>query len=122
MPATMPAELRAKFGTYVHDKDALKRELRDALVELDPSSASKRATALHALAEKQWPRFRLLADLAESIRHDLATCRHRLRPNFHPSCHRASRSGSPPIKPTVMPSTANGPRAASPTAGPRFAW
>jgi hypothetical protein len=73
LPATLPAELRAKFGQFVHDKDALKRELRETLVAQDGASDSKRRAVFQKLTEQQWPRVVALDELAESIRADLAT-------------------------------------------------
>jgi hypothetical protein len=68
----MPAELRAKFGRFVHDKDALKRELHEAVIAEDGVSDSKRRAVFEKLTEQQWPRIVALDELAESIRADLA--------------------------------------------------
>jgi hypothetical protein len=68
----LPPDLRAKIGAYSGDKDALKRELRDAIVELDKVSDAKRTKALHELSERQWPRLVALEKQAEEIRRGLA--------------------------------------------------
>ncbi len=72
LPGAVTPELHAKLGTFNHDKDVLKRELHDAVVAQDRSSAAKRTKVFSELADQQWPRLKALAELAEAIRHDLA--------------------------------------------------
>ena len=68
----LAADLRAKIGAYSGDKDALKRELHDAIVDLDKASNAKRTKALQEISERQWPRIVALENLADAIRRGLA--------------------------------------------------
>ncbi len=72
LPPGLSPDLRTKIGSYNGDKDALKRELRDAIVDLDKSSDARRTKALRELTERQWPRLVALEKLAEEIRQGLA--------------------------------------------------
>lgn len=70
-PDDLPADLTAKFSSYVRLKDALKEELRQAVVANDSATPKKRTAEFHKLAEAQWPRLVELAHLADEIRREL---------------------------------------------------
>lgn len=72
VPAEIPADLAAALHAFTDLKNTLKRELRDALFELDQAGSSKRERALQTLALQQAPRFAELAPMAERIREQLA--------------------------------------------------
>ncbi len=72
LPPNVPAALRAKIGHYNQEKAALKRELRETIVEQDKRPVFLRTEAFAALAEKQWPQLSTLAELAEDIRREFA--------------------------------------------------
>lgn len=68
LPADLPAELQATVAEYRRLKDALKAELRAAVLSTDRNSAGVRASTLAQLRESQAPRLAELATLAEAIR------------------------------------------------------
>lgn len=72
LPRQLTPALTASLGAYNHEKDELKRELRDTVVEQDKASAGQRTRAFEALAERQWSRLRSLATHAEEVRQHLA--------------------------------------------------
>jgi hypothetical protein len=72
LPADLPPELTGQVDAFTSLKQALKRELRDALFSLDRDGDSRRERALRELAAQQEPRFRELEGLAETIRRGLA--------------------------------------------------
>ena len=72
LPPELPPELREKIGTYNGRKAALKRELRQLVVEQESASAADRTTACEALADAQWPELASLELLADEIRRELA--------------------------------------------------
>lgn len=56
LPEKIPVELENEIGAYNGERLALKTELRETLFRLDAErSDGKRAAALKALSEKQWP-------------------------------------------------------------------
>ena len=71
-PAKLPPTLLSKVGRYNGEKSALKRELLEALRDVDPQSDSKRTRRFTALTERQWPRIAELEQLAEEIRAEFA--------------------------------------------------
>lgn len=72
LPRQFTPALTAALGAYNHEKDELKRELRETVVEQDKASAGQRTRAFEALADRQWPRLRSLAAHAEEVRRHLA--------------------------------------------------
>lgn len=72
LPSHLPESLAADLGEFTAAKAALRRELRDALFELDRAGDTKRERQLQELAAKQAPRFAALEPLAERIRLALA--------------------------------------------------
>jgi hypothetical protein len=72
LPKNAPSELLAKIGRYNQEKNALKRELREAVFEHDRTPRDERAAIFAALADNQWTRFGEVEKLAEEIRIELA--------------------------------------------------
>lgn len=72
LPAGLPPDLESGFAQFTAEKAALRRELRDALYELDQANSNKREKQLRELAEKQAPRFAALEVQAERLRAQLA--------------------------------------------------
>lgn len=72
LPKGLPEDLLKKIGRFNHDKAELKQELRETVLQMDAASASKREAAFEKLAEQQWPRIEMLAELAEDIRREFA--------------------------------------------------
>ena len=73
LPAGISSALREKIGTYNGQKAALKRELRDTIIAQERATPAVRARVLEELADKQWPQFGILEELAEEIRGMLAS-------------------------------------------------
>src|SRR5688572_4745133 len=73
IPPGVSASLREKIGLYNGHKASLKRELREAIIAQDSATSAARARALETLADQQWPHFKILEELAEDIRHQLAS-------------------------------------------------
>ena len=71
LPA-IPAELSSKIYAFIRARDALKDELREAVLANDSSSRAKRDSVFEKLAESQWPQISELAASAEAIRRELA--------------------------------------------------
>ncbi len=81
LPSNLSLELRAKISSYVQQKSALKKELRDVLYREDRRWLdSRRTAALRTLAEQQAPRIAQLEPLAEEIRQELAPLPNPARP------------------------------------------
>lgn len=72
LPASLPAAIRAKIAGYNGEREALKGELREAVVASDVLSERARTAALRKLTERQWPRLVALEATAEEIRRALA--------------------------------------------------
>jgi hypothetical protein len=68
-----PSEIAGAFAEFTAKKEALKRELRTALFDLDREGTGKREKVLQELAAKQGPAFAELEAQAEAIRVRLAT-------------------------------------------------
>lgn len=72
VPAGIPDELARRIADFAAAKQAIKRELREALFALDDESDGKREKQLQELAAKQEPVFAELEKSAEIIRVALA--------------------------------------------------
>ena len=72
-PSDLPPELTTLLARYHGLKARLKRELVDAVLAHDTSSASRRNEAFAAFAEEQHPWLQELENLAEQIRRALTT-------------------------------------------------
>jgi hypothetical protein len=68
LPQNPPPEMLALIGRFNRDKNALKQELREAVLKHDKSLAEERTRAFSALADQQWPRLVELERQAEEIR------------------------------------------------------
>jgi hypothetical protein len=91
LPASLPGDLATQLSDYTREKDALKAELRGALVSSENiDSDLVRGLGLGALAEQQSPRFAALEKRAEEIRQALA-----LLPS------RTSAGGEPALPPAL---------------------
>ncbi|MBI2515377.1 MAG: hypothetical protein HYV95_00525 [Opitutae bacterium] len=84
VPAGISAGLAAEIGTFTAAKTALKRELRDALFNLDRQGDGKREKTLRELATQQEPRFAELETQAERLRLALAALPEQTRPAVRP--------------------------------------
>lgn len=73
LPPQASPELRERFGAYNGLKAELKRELREAVIAQEKSGERRRTEAFAALAERQWPQFGLLEQIAGEIRALLGT-------------------------------------------------
>ncbi|MGH7946920.1 MAG: hypothetical protein ACREH8_24470 [Opitutaceae bacterium] len=73
LPADLSPVLREKIAVYNGQKAALKRELRETVIALDGAGSDVRGRAFEALADKQWPHFGILEELAEEIRRLIAS-------------------------------------------------
>lgn len=82
---TIPPEIAAKISVLEEEKNTLKKELRDALYQLDSATPSRRAQQLRQLAEKQEATFASVDVLAEDIRRGLALHPELLGPPTTPS-------------------------------------
>lgn len=72
LPKNVPSGLLAKIGRYNQEKNALKRELREAVFQHDRTPREERAAIFAALADNQWTRIGDLELMAEEIRIELA--------------------------------------------------
>lgn len=72
LPRDLPQDVNRRIAAYNARKDALKRELRSALHDLESASRAERTAALQRLADDQWPHLANLETLADEIRADLA--------------------------------------------------
>lgn len=84
LPDRLSPALVASLGVYNHDKDVLKRELRDAVMSQEKSSPRERTRAFEDLADRQWPRLRALAERADEVRFALAALPPRPLPSLGP--------------------------------------
>jgi hypothetical protein len=72
LPDDIPAGIKAQLAEYTKQKDALKKELGDAVYDLDKVAfGSTRVKRLAELATEQERRIAALDDIAEEIRRDL---------------------------------------------------
>jgi hypothetical protein len=72
LPSPLPPALGASVEAYNHDKEMLKRELHDTVLDQDKSPPSQRTKHFEALADRQWPHLRELAERAEEVRRGLS--------------------------------------------------
>jgi hypothetical protein len=83
VPSGVPPELAAEIAAFTAEKAALKRELRDAIVSLDPETRGRRERALRELAARHEPRFLTLEPMAERIREGLGQLPNPQQPAAH---------------------------------------
>ncbi len=72
LPANLPPTLQTKVQAFTAEKESLKTELRQAALQENDFSVSRRTQRLAALAAAQAPRFAALDALAEEIRVEFA--------------------------------------------------
>ena len=68
LPANLPPALKEKIHAFIREKEALKNELRSAVLRDDYFISQQRTRRLAELAKQQAPRFAALDILAEEIR------------------------------------------------------
>jgi hypothetical protein len=73
LPKHAPPELLQKVARFNQEKNALKGELREAVLMHDRTPREDRTAIFSTLADAQWPRIVELEKLADEIRHDMAT-------------------------------------------------
>ncbi len=85
-PAGLAPEVASKIAEYTREKDALKRELRDEVYELDSIRSDDAITdRLRALAKEHEPRLLALDARAEEIRRSAALLVHPAEPGISPA-------------------------------------
>ncbi len=73
LPPGLSPALKDLFGRFYHDREVLKREMRETINAQDSASEGARTRAFADLAASQAPRILTLERLADEIRQQLAT-------------------------------------------------